>query len=162
MVAVTGTGCGRFPISCLRESSRPVQHARLKIHLVQNGDILPVELTISASKLGKSQLSYCTNSQHCKMRYNRVVLYNVNIRGEAKRQSVGSNLTYHSKWRTILVKMENTVEVVELYLILLYVLLYVRVHQCTAVQTSSTIGGGGGGCNIFIPVLGGNGYRGHI
>ena len=34
----------------------------------------PVELTISVSKLGKSQLSYCINSQHCKIRYNRVVV----------------------------------------------------------------------------------------
>ena len=70
-----GTGRGKFTLPCLRESSRPFQHARLKIHLVQNVDKLPVELTISASKLGKSQLSYCNNSQHCKMRHNRVVLY---------------------------------------------------------------------------------------
>ena len=71
------------------------------------------------------------------MRYNRWCYTNVNVRGEAKRQSVGSNLTYQSKWGTILVKMENTLEVVELYLVLLYVLLYIRVHQCTAVQQPS-------------------------
>ena len=33
--------------------------------------------------------------------------------------------------------MDNTLEVVELYLVLLYVLLYIRVHQCTAVQQPS-------------------------
>ena len=27
------------------------------------------------------------------------------------------------------------------------------------VRTSSTIGGGGRGCNIFVPVLGGNGTK---
>ena len=33
--------------------------------------------------------------------------------------------------------MENILEVVELYLVLLYVLLYIGVHQCTAVQQPS-------------------------
>ena len=105
--------------------------------MVQNGDILPVELTISASKLGKSQLSYCIIHSITRCGITEWCYTNVNVRGETKRQSVGSNLTYQSKWRTILVNMENTREVVELYLVLLYILLYIRVHQCTAVQQPS-------------------------
>ena len=64
------------------------------------------------------------------MRYNRVVLYGCKctwLSRAAEPVKVESNTS----------QMENTLEVAGLYLVLLYVLLYIRVHQCTTVQQPS-------------------------
>ena len=71
------------------------------------------------------------------MRYDRVVLYRCKCTwlSRAAERRIKSYIPV--KVEKILVKIENTLEVVELYLVLLYVLLYIRVHQCTAVQQPS-------------------------